>query len=57
VTTVTVRCPYDDTPVDAELTFEGDPPMFRLDAPAMVTHMRDQHGDTSGMLAQGRNHT
>jgi len=32
------------------------PPMFRLDAPAMVTHLRDQHGDRTGMVAQGRPH-
>ena len=56
MTTTTVRCPYDGTPVDVELTFEGDPPYFHLEAPAMVAHMRDQHGDRTGMVAQGRPH-
>jgi len=56
VTTATVRCPYDGAEIDVTLTFEGDPPMFRLDAPAMVAHMRDQHGDGTGMVAQGRPH-
>jgi len=52
----TVRCPYDGAEIDVTLTFEGDPPMFHLDAPAMVTHRRDVHGDRTGMLAQGRPH-
>jgi hypothetical protein len=40
---VVVTCPVDGVELHVQLTLEGDPPVFNLNAPEAVEHFKEHH--------------